>query len=209
MSTTKVYIVFYSLHGHVEDMARKVQQGANAVEGVEATLWQVPETLPDRVLEKMKAPDKPNDVPEIRPEQLVEADGFLFGFPSRFGVMAAQFKAFFDATHELWVTQALAGKPAGIFWSTGFPGGGQELTALTAVTQLAHHGMIFVPLGYTFGSGMFEMNEVKGGSSYGAGTYAADGSRQPSELELQQAFHQGKYVAELTKKLTPRPLPAH
>lgn len=80
---------------------------------------------------------------------------------------------------------------------------------LTAVTQLAHHGMIFVPLGYTFGSGMFEMNEVKGGSSYGAGTYAADGSRQPSELELQQALHQGKYVAELTKKLKPRPLPAH
>lgn len=209
MSTTKVYIVFYSLYGHVEDMARKVQQGANAVEGVEATLWQVPETLPHRVLEKMKAPDKPNDVPEIRPEQLVEADGFLFGFPSRFGVMAAQFKAFFDATHELWTTQALAGKPAGIFWSTGFHGGGQELTALTAVTQLAHHGMIFVPLGYTFGSGMFEMNEVKGGSSYGAGTYAADGSRQPSELELQQAFHQGKYVAELTKKLKTRPLPAH
>jgi len=209
MSTTKVYIVFYSLYGHVEDMARKIQEGANAVDGVEATLWQVPETLPHRVLEKMKAPDKPNDVPEIRPEQLVEADGFLFGFPSRFGVMAAQFKAFFDATHELWATQALAGKPAGIFWSTGFHGGGQELTALTAVTQLAHHGMIFVPIGYTFGSGMFEMNEVKGGSSYGAGTYAADGSRQPSELELQQAFHQGKYVAELTKKLKPRPLPAH
>ncbi|KAG5567002.1 hypothetical protein RHGRI_002534 [Rhododendron griersonianum] len=208
MPTTKVYIVFYSLYGHVEDMARKIQQGANGVEGVEATLWQVPETLPDRVLEKMKAPDKPHDVPEIRPEQLVEADGFLFGFPSRFGVMAAQFKAFFDATHELWATQALAGKPAGIFWSTGFHGGGQELTALTAVTQLAHHGMIFVPIGYTFGSGMFEMNEVKGGSSYGAGTYAADGSRQPTELELQQAFYQGKYVAEFTKKLKPRPLPA-
>ncbi|XP_058209488.1 probable NAD(P)H dehydrogenase (quinone) FQR1-like 3 [Rhododendron vialii] len=208
MPTTKVYIVFYSLYGHVEDMARKIQEGANGVEGVEATLWQVPETLPDRVLEKMKAPDKPHDVPEIRPEQLVEADGFLFGFPSRFGVMAAQFKAFFDATHELWATQALAGKPAGIFWSTGFHGGGQELTALTAVTQLAHHGMIFVPIGYTFGSGMFEMNEVKGGSSYGAGTYAADGSRQPTELELQQAFYQGKYVAELTKKLKPRPLPA-
>ncbi|KAE9463596.1 hypothetical protein C3L33_04502, partial [Rhododendron williamsianum] len=208
MPTTKVYIVFYSLYGHVEDMARKIQEGANGVEGVEATLWQVPETLPDRVLEKMKAPDKPHDVPEIRPEQLVEADGFLFGFPSRFGVMAAQFKAFFDATHELWATQALAGKPAGIFWSTGFHGGGQELTALTAVTQLAHHGMIFVPIGYTFGSGMFEMNEVKGGSSYGAGTYAADGSRQPTELELQQAFYQGKYVAEFTKKLKPRPLPA-
>ncbi|GMP49138.1 hypothetical protein CsSME_00016215 [Camellia sinensis var. sinensis] len=129
MSTTKIYIVYYSLYGHVEIMARQVQQGANAVEGVEAILWQVPETLPSRVLEKMKAPDKANDVPEIRPEQLLDADGFIFGFPSRFGVMAAQFKAFFDATHELWATQALAGKPAGIFWSTGFHGGGQELTA--------------------------------------------------------------------------------
>ncbi|GLT27261.1 hypothetical protein SLA2020_022730 [Shorea laevis] len=208
MTTTKLYIVYYSLHGHVENMAREVQRGANAVEGVEATLWQVPETLSDLILQKMKAPPKADDVPEIRPEQLVEADGFLFGFPSRFGVMAAQFKAFFDATHNLWAQQALAGKPAGIFWSTGFHGGGQELTALTAVTQLAHHGMIFVPLGYTFGSGMFEMSEVKGGSAYGAGTYAADGSRHPTELELQQAFHQGKYVAEITKKLKNKHLSA-
>lgn len=77
----------------------------------------------------MNTPAKAADVPEIRPEQLLEADGFLFGFPSRFGVMAAQFKAFFDATNDLWERQALAGKPAGIFWSTGFHGGGQELTA--------------------------------------------------------------------------------
>lgn len=85
--------------------------------------------MPERVLEKMKAPPKPNDVPEIRPEQLVEADGFVFGSPSRFGMMAAQVKAFFDSTSELWSKQALAGKPAGVFWSTGFHGGGQELTA--------------------------------------------------------------------------------
>lgn len=182
-------------------MARRIQQGANSVQGVEATLWQVPETLSDVILKKIKAPPKADDVQEIRPEQLLEADGFLFGFPSRFGVMAAQFKAFFDATSEIWESQALAGKPAGIFWSTGFHGGGQELTALTAITQLAHHGMIFVPLGYTFGSKMMEMDEVKGGSPYGAGTFAADGTRHPTELELEQAFYQGKYVAELTKKL--------
>lgn len=206
MSTVKIYIVYYSLYGHVEIMAREVQRGANTVQGVEATLWQVPETLSDVILQKMKAPAKADDVSEIRPEQLLEADGFIFGFPSRFGVMAAQCKAFFDATHEIWKTQALAGKPAGIFWSTGFHGGGQELTALTAVTQLVHHGMIYVPLGYTFGTGMFEMNEVKGGSCYGAGTYAADGSRQPTELELKQAFHQGKYVAEIARKLK-RPNP--
>ncbi|XP_016715513.2 probable NAD(P)H dehydrogenase (quinone) FQR1-like 3 isoform X2 [Gossypium hirsutum] len=203
MAATKLY---YSLYRHVEIMAREVQRGANSVQDVEATLWQVPETLSNTILQKMNTPAKAADVPEIRPEQLLEADGFLFGFPSRFGVMAAQFKAFFDATNDLWERQALAGKPAGIFWSTGFHGGGQELTALTAITQLAHHGMIFVPLGYTFGSGMFEMNEVKGGSSYGAGTYAADGSREPTELELQQAFYQGKYVAEITKKLKNKPL---
>ncbi|KAK4264160.1 hypothetical protein QN277_029483 [Acacia crassicarpa] len=201
MATTKVYVLYYSLYGHVDTMAREVHRGAASVEGVEATLWRVPETLSDAILQKMKAPPKANDVEDIRPEQLVEADGLIFGFPSRFGMMPSQFKAFFDATHDLWASQSLAGKPAGIFWSTGFHGGGQELSALTAITQLAHHGMIFVPLGYTSGSGMFEMEEVKGGSSYGAGTFAADGSRQPTQLELQQAFYQGKYVAQIAKRL--------
>ncbi|XP_028783737.1 probable NAD(P)H dehydrogenase (quinone) FQR1-like 3 isoform X2 [Neltuma alba] len=201
MATTKVYVLYYSLYGHVDTMAREVHRGAASVEGVEATLWRVPETLSDVLLQKMKAAPKANDVEDIRPEQLVEADGFIFGFPSRFGMMPSQFIAFFDATHDLWASQSLAGKPAGIFWSTGFHGGGQELSALTAITQLAHHGMIFVPVGYTFGSGMFEMEEVKGGSSYGAGTFAADGSRQPTQLELQQAFYQGKYIAQIAKRL--------
>ncbi|XP_048504204.1 probable NAD(P)H dehydrogenase (quinone) FQR1-like 1 isoform X2 [Beta vulgaris subsp. vulgaris] len=149
----------------------------------------------------MKAPPKPSDVGIIKPEELVNADGFLFGFPSRFGMMPAQFLAFFEASYELAASQSLAGKPAGVFWSTGFYGGGQENAALTAVTQLSHHGMLYVPLGYTFGDGMFEMCEVKGGSSYGAGTFAGDGSRQPSDLELQLAFYQGKYLAQVAKKL--------
>ena len=89
----------------------------------------MPETLSDVILQKMKAPPKPSDVKDIKPEQLVEADGFMFGFPSRFGMMPSQFIAFFDATQKLWASQALAGKPAGIFWSTGFHGGGQELAA--------------------------------------------------------------------------------
>ncbi|XP_020594401.1 probable NAD(P)H dehydrogenase (quinone) FQR1-like 1, partial [Phalaenopsis equestris] len=92
-------------------------------------------------------------------------------------------------------------KPAGIFYSTGSQGGGQETTPLTAITQLAHHGMIFVPIGYTFGGAMFEMEKVKGGSPYGAGTFAGDGSRAPTELELELAFHQGKYFALIAKKL--------
>ncbi|KAF5948749.1 hypothetical protein HYC85_014706 [Camellia sinensis] len=148
---------------------------------------QVPETLHDEVLSKMSAPPK-SDVPIITPGELAEADGFIFGFPTRFGMMAAQFKAFLDATGGLWRTQQLAGKPAGIFYSTGSQGGGQETTALTAITQLVHHGMIFVPIGYTFGAGMFEMETVKGGSPYGAGTYAGDGSRQPTGARVGAGF---------------------
>ncbi|KAL5731072.1 NAD(P)H dehydrogenase (quinone) [Ranunculus cassubicifolius] len=148
----------------------------------------------------MYAPPK-SDVPIISAHDLTEADGIIFGFPTRFGMMAAQMKAFIDSTGGLWRTQGLAGKPAGIFYSTGSQGGGQETTPLTAITQLVHHGMIFVPIGYTFGAGMFEMGEVKGGSPYGAGTFAGDGTRQPTELELATAFHQGKYIAGITKKL--------
>ncbi|VAH70297.1 unnamed protein product [Triticum turgidum subsp. durum] len=98
--------------------------------------------------------------------------------------------------------QSLSGKPAGVFFATGTQGGGQETTALTAVTQLTHHGMLFVPVGYTHGAGMFAMDEVKGGSPYGAGTFAgADGSRVPSDAELALAAHQGKYFAGTVKKL--------
>jgi len=198
---TKVYIVYYSTYGHVEKLAQEIKKGAESVEGVEAKLWQVPETLPEDVLTKLYAPPK-SDVPVITADELCEADGLVFGFPTRFGMMASQFKAFLDSTGGLWRTQALAGKPAGIFISTGTQGGGQETTALTAITQLVHHGMLFVPIGYTFGSGMFEMEEIKGGSPYGAGTFAGPtGSRQPSELELAQAFHQGKQLAGVAKKL--------
>ncbi|KAJ4793402.1 NAD(P)H dehydrogenase (quinone) [Rhynchospora pubera] len=197
---TKVYIVYYSMYGHVAKLAEEIQKGASSVEGVEATLWQVPETLPQEVLEKMHAPPK-TDVPIITPNQLPEADGLIFGFPTRFGMMCAQFKAFLDATGGLWQQQKLVGKPAGLFTSTGSQGGGQETTLLTAVTQLAHHGMIFVPTGYASGHGMFEIEKVKGGSPYGAGTLAGQGSRMPTELELEQAFFQGKHIATVAKKL--------
>jgi len=196
----KVYIVYYSMYGHVAKLAQEIHKGASSVGGVEAKLFQVPETLPAEVLGKMGAPPK-TEVPTITPSELTEADGIIFGFPTRFGMMAAQMKAFFDSTGGLWRGQELAGKPAGIFYSTGSQGGGQETTPLTAITQLTHHGMIFVPVGYTFGAGMFEMEQIKGGSPYGAGTFAGDGSRQPSELELGQAFHQGKYFAGIAKKL--------
>ncbi|KAK6124025.1 hypothetical protein DH2020_042241 [Rehmannia glutinosa] len=162
---TKVYIIYYSTYGHVEKLAQEIKKGAESVQGVEAKLWQ------------MGAPPK-SDVPVITPNELVEADGIIFGFPTRFGMMAAQFKAFFDSTGGLWRTQALAGKPAGIFTAL-------DLKVVDKKLQ----------------RGMFEMEMIKGGSPYGAGTFAGDGSRQPSEIELAQAFHQGKYIAGITKKL--------
>nr|VDC86990.1 unnamed protein product [Brassica rapa] len=186
---TKVYIVYYSMYGHVEKLAEEIRKGAASVEGVEAKLWQVPETLPEEALSKMSAPPK-SESPIITPNDLTEADGFVFGFPTRFGMMAAQFKAFLDATGGLWRTQSLAGKPAGIFYSTGSQGGGQETTALTAITQLVHHGMIFVPIGYTFGAGMFEMEKVKASASISP--------RQVHCNHHQEA--QGIYCLEIFKK---------
>ncbi|GMI86417.1 hypothetical protein like AT4G36750 [Hibiscus trionum] len=200
-STLKLFIVFYSMYGHVEKLAKRMKKGVDGVEGVEAILFRVPETLPADVLELMKVPPKDLEIPEISAAELAEADGFLFGFPTRYGCMAAQMKAFFDSTGQLWKEQTLAGKPAGFFVSTGTQGGGQETTAWTAITQLAHHGMLFVPIGYTFGAGMFKMDSIRGGSPYGAGVYAGDGTREPSETELALAEHQGKYMAGVVKRL--------
>jgi len=203
MAATKIYVVYYSTYGHVARLAEEIKKGAETVDGVEATIWQVAETLPEDVLGKMHAGAKKSEHPVISGKQLVDADGILFGFPARFGMMAAQMKALFDSTGGLWQRQALAGKPAGFFFSLGTQGGGQEETALTAVSQLTHHGMVFVPVGYTFGAGMFDMDEVRCCSPYGAGTFAgADGkSRVPSDAELQMAAHQGSYFAAFAKKL--------
>lgn len=197
----KIFIVFYSMYGHVEGLARRMKKGVDSVDGVEGLLFRVSETLPDQVLEQMKAPPKDDSIPVISAAELPDANGLLFGFPTRYGCMAAQMKAFFDSTGQLWREQKLAGKPAGFFVSTGTQGGGQETTAWTAITQLAHHGMLFVPIGYTFGAGMFKMDSIRGGSPYGAGVFAGDGTRKPSETELALAEHQGKYMAAFVKKL--------
>ncbi|TKY66635.1 NAD(P)H dehydrogenase (quinone) FQR 1 [Spatholobus suberectus] len=204
-----VSFTYYSMYGHIERLARKVEEGANLVEGVEAILWQacvyvslnaVPETLTTEELAKLGAPPK-SDVPIIHPNELSEADGFIFGFPTRFGMMAAQFKAFLDATEDLRKTQQLAGKPAAIITSTSSQGGGQETTVLTGMTPLVHHGMIFVPfgMGFTYGHEFGYLKEVKGGSPYGAGIYA--GREGPTWLEWMHAFQQGYFFANITKQL--------
>lgn len=125
----KIFIVFYSMYGHVESLARRMKKGVDGIDGVEGLLFRVPETLPEEVLGTMKAPPKGEDIPAITAGELTEADGILFGFPTRYGSMAAQMKAFFDGTGQLWKEQKLAGKPAGFFVGTGTQGGGQETTA--------------------------------------------------------------------------------
>ncbi|KAE8817042.1 putative NAD(P)H dehydrogenase (quinone) FQR1-like 1 [Hordeum vulgare] len=202
----RIYVVFYSTYGHVRWLARAVQRGVGSVPGALGILLRVPETLPRAVLARMGALEAAAEmdaegIPVADPSVLPDADGFLFGFPARYGAMAAQMQAFFDSTAPLCRGQRLAGKPAGFFVSTGTQCGGQETTAWTAITQLAHHGMLFVPIGYTFGEGMFEMEELRGGSPYGAGVFAGDGSRPPTELELALAEHHGKYMATLVKRM--------
>ncbi|MCO5609592.1 hypothetical protein L7F22_063822 [Adiantum nelumboides] len=197
----KIFIVYYSMYGHVEALAKKIKEGVDSVDGVEGYLFRVAETLTPDVLEKMRAPPKDENTPIISAPELLAADGVIFGFPTRYGAMAAQMKAFFDSTGSLWRRQELAGKPAGLFVSTGTQGGGQETTAWTAITQLAHHGMLFVPVGYTFGAGMFKLDEIRGGSPYGSGTYAGDGTRLPTDTELALAEHQGKYTAGVVQRL--------
>ncbi|KAI7883991.1 NAD(P)H:quinone oxidoreductase, type IV [Lichtheimia hyalospora FSU 10163] len=185
-----VYIVIYTLYHHIYKLALEVQKGLEAV-GVEVKLFQVAETLSDEILTKMHAPPKP-DLPVISVEQLTEPDGLIFGIPTRFGSCPAQIKALLDATGKLWATGALSGKFAGTFFSTASQHGGQETTSLTTITYFAHHGMIYVPFGFAH-TALFDNSEVVGGSAYGAGTVAnGDGSRQPTEKELDIARTQGE-----------------
>jgi len=133
--------------------------------------------------------------------ELEQYDGILFGTGTRFGMIPTQLKTLFDATGGIWAKGGFIGKTGGIFFSTGTQGGGQETTALTFLTQLTHHGMIYVPIGYSDPS-LFNMEEIHGGSPYGAGTFAGPtGARQPSALELGVAEHQGKYFAGITAQL--------
>ena len=197
MAAGRVAIVYYSLYGHVKTLANEIHAGVKAG-GLEATILQVPETLPPNILEMLKAPPRDTSVPEVTAIDLKEYDGVIFGIPTRFGMAASQMKAFLDSTGGLWATGGLVNKTAGIFFSTGTQGGGQETTALTFLTQLTHHGMIYVPMGYV-NPKLADMSELHGGSPYGPGTFAGgDGSRQVSDLEKELARSYGERFAQVT-----------
>ncbi|MCJ1367765.1 Minor allergen Alt a 7 [Acarospora aff. strigata] len=208
----KIAIVFYSMYGHIQKLAEAEKAGIEAAGGT-ADLYQqnqritlpyrVEETLPQHVLELMHAPPK-SDLPVITPGKLEEYDAFLFGVPTRYGNFPTQWKAFFDHTGKQWTQGSYWGKYVGMFVSTSTPGGGQESTVISAMSTLAHHGMIYVPLGYKTAFGILSnLDQARGGSPWGAGTFAgADGSRQPSDMELELAMIQGKSFYEAVSKVS-------
>lgn len=189
----KVAIVYYSLYGHVKTLADAEAKGLEKA-GIKADLYQVAETLPEEVLTKMHAPPKDASIPTITPDILATYDAFLLGIPTRYGNFPAQWKTFWDAAGQQWATGAFQGKFAGLFVSTAGLGGGQESTAIAALSTFTHHGIIYTPLGYANNFGQLtNLSEVHGGSPWGAGTFAGgDGSRTPTELELEIATIQGE-----------------
>ena len=201
----KVLVVFYSMYGHVYKMAQAVAEGVREVPGAEALLRRVPETLPEEVLGKMGALEAQKamaGVPVCTVEELGSADAVIFGTPTRFGNMCGQRRQFLDATGGLWAKGALVGKAGSVFTSSATQHGGQESTILSFHLYLLHQGMVVVGLPYAF-AGQSRIDEITGGSPYGASTIAGGkGERMPSENELAAARWQGKHVAAIAAKLS-------
>lgn len=201
---TEIKIIFYSMYGHIYQLTEAVAKGAREVKDTNVEIYRVPELVPDDVLEKSgaKAAQKSFEhIPIIKVDQLTAADALIFGTPTRYGNMCSQMKNFIDQTGGLWGKNALVGKVGSVYTSTATQHGGQETTITSFHTVLFHLGLIVVGVPYSE-KGLLNMNEISGGTPYGASTLAGgDGKRMPSENELSIARHQGKHVAEITKAL--------
>jgi NAD(P)H dehydrogenase (quinone) len=195
----KVLVVYYSSWGHIEKMAYAVAEGAREA-GAEVTVKRVPELVPEQVAQQFHY-KLDQEAPIASPSELADYDAIVFGTPTRYGTMTAQMKNFIDQTGGLWAEGKLVGKVGSFFTSSATQHGGQETTIMGSIPVLLHHGMVVVGLPYAF-QGQMGVDEIKGGSPYGATTISAgDGSRQPSEVELDGARFQGKYVAQIATKL--------
>ena len=201
----KVHVIFYSMYGHIYRMAEAVAEGAREVQGAEVSLFQAAELVPDAALERTGAKQARAafaHVPVADPKRLDEADCIFFGTPTRYGNVCAQVQNLMDQTGALWVKGSLIGKVASVFVSTATQHGGQETTLFSGITNLMHFGMIIVGLPYSF-QGQMTLDEIVGGSPYGATTIAGgQGQRQPSEIEKSAARFQGRLVAETAAKLS-------
>ena len=202
--TTKIQVVFYSMYGHIYKMAEAIAAGAREVKDTEVSIFQVPELVPDDILEKSGAKAARAafaKIPVAKVDQLTDADAIIFGTPTRFGNMCAQMRNFLDQTGGLWVNGGLIGKVGSVFTSTASQHGGQETTITSFHSTLLHQDMIIIGVPYSE-QRLLNMNEITGGTPYGASTLTGgDGSRRPSENELAIARFQGRHVATITAQL--------
>ena len=197
---TKVLVLYYSSYGHIEQMAKAAAEGVAKVSGATAVVKRVPETVPLEIAKQMHF-KLDQAAPIATVDELADYDAIIFGTPTRYGNMAAQMKTFIDMTGALWMKGALVGKVGSVISSSATQHGGQETTITSFHTVLFHHGMVVVGLPYSCQAQM-GVDEIKGGSPYGASTIAGgDGSRQPSEQELGMARFQGEHVAKIAAKL--------
>lgn len=195
----KVMVLYHSSYGHVETLAYAVATGARAVEGAEVLVRRVPELMPEDTMRA--AGMKVEQTAQVAaPDDMADCDAIIFGTPTRFGNMSSQMRNFLDQTGSLWAQGTLIGKVGSVFTSTG-TGGGNETTITSFHHTLLHHGMIIVGLPYS-APDLADVSEVRGGSPYGAATIAApDGSRQPTQKELNLASFQGHHVTSIAQKL--------
>ncbi len=197
---TRVLVLYYSMYGHVEALAGAVAESARMVKDVETVVKRVPEIIPE---DKARAIGVKLDqkAPVATTDELTGYDAIIFGTPTRFGNMTAQMRNFLDQTGKLWLDGGLIGKVAGVFTSTATQHGGQETTITSFHTTLLHHGMVIVGVPYSCKE-IMNMNEITGGSPYGASTLAGgDGKRMPSANELAIARFQGRHTAEIARRL--------
>jgi NAD(P)H dehydrogenase (quinone) len=201
----KILVVYYSLYGHTIQLAQAVKEGAESVQGTEVLFRRVEEfevvikkTEKDAYLSQVREQQK--DTPVCTLEDLREADGVVFGSPTRYGNMTAQMKQLIDSTASLWLKGEMEGKPAGVFTSTASTHGGQETTLLTMMVPLLHLGMLIVGVPYST-EGMIH-TEARGGTPYGASMIAGpQGELQPKPEDLAIARALGRRVAEITHKV--------
>jgi len=195
----KVLVLYYSSYGHIEKMAQAVAEGVRNA-GAQVDIKRVPETVPDEVARRAHFKlDQPEPVATIA--ELEHYDAVIVGTGTRFGRISSQMASFLDQAGPLWMRGALNGKVGAAFASTGTQHGGQEVTLFSLITNLLHFGMIIVGLPYSH-QGMMSTTEIVGGAPYGATTVAGgDGSRQPTEIDLAGARHQGMLVAKTAAKI--------
>lgn len=196
---TKVLVLYYSAYGHIETMAKAVAEGAREV-GVQVDIKRVPDLVPEDVA-KAAHYKMDQEAPVASIQDLADYDAIIIGVGTRFGRMASQMANFLDQAGGLWASGALNGKVGGAFTATATQHGGQETTLFSLITNLMHFGLVVVGMDYGYQAQM-RLDEVTGGSPYGATTITGgDGSRQPSQTELDGARYQGRRIAEVAKKL--------